>query len=66
MSSFDTTGWKFELHERVRKKSGSWWKGQVVGFYSTEDNLRGYCVQLLVAHGPVQIYPESALEKDDE
>jgi len=46
----------------VRKKSGSWWEGRVVGRYSTEQTPDGYCVQLDRPNGPVQIYPASALE----
>lgn len=46
----------------VRKKSGSWWEGRVVGFYSTEQTPIGYAVQLDKPNGPVQIYPEGALE----
>lgn len=55
-------GWAFKLGQRVRKHSGSWWEGRVVGFYSTEQTPRGYCVQLEQPNGPVQIYPEKALE----
>jgi len=46
----------------VRKKSGSWWEGRIVGTYSTDQTPVGYCVQLDKPLGPVQIYPESALE----
>ncbi|WP_430439041.1 hypothetical protein [Shinella sp.] len=54
---------KFAIGDRVRKHSGSWWEGRVVGFYSTEQTPSGYCVQLdMVPNGPVQIYPEAALE----
>jgi len=58
---------KFQMGDIVRKKSGSWWEGRVVGFYSTEQTPDGYDVQLVVpgiAHPsmPVQIYPGSALE----
>jgi hypothetical protein len=58
------TGWKFAAGDRVRKRSGAWWEGKVVGFYSTYDTPRGYAVQLQTRNdnGPVQIYPESALE----
>ena len=59
-------GWKFALGDRLRKRSGSWWEGKVVGFYSTTQTPRGYAVQLQTRddNGPVQIYPESALELD--
>lgn len=53
----------YNMSDRVRKHSGSWWVGKVVGFYSTEQTPKGYCVQLdQFPNGPVQIYPESALE----
>jgi hypothetical protein len=55
-------GWAFAEGDLVRKKSGSWWEGRVVGTYSTEQTRRGYAVQLDKPFGPVQIYPESALE----
>jgi hypothetical protein len=52
-----------DANQRVRKKSGSWWEGRVVGAYSTKQTPVGYCVQLdTVENGPVQIYPASALE----
>ncbi len=54
-------GWAFAEGDLVRKKSGSWWEGRVVGTYSTEQTPRGYAVQLDKPNGPVQIYPESAL-----
>lgn len=54
---------RWVLGTRVRKKSGSWWEGTIVGTYSTEQTPIGYCVQLdNVPNGPVQIYPETALE----
>lgn len=55
-------GWAFAEGDLVRKKSGSWWEGRVVGTYSTTQTPRGYAVQLDKPFGPVQIYPESALE----
>lgn len=54
-------GWKFPMGARVYKPKGSWWEGRVVGTYSTPDTPRGYCVQLELNHGPVQIYPEETL-----
>ena len=56
--------WEFGLGDRVFKPKGSWWEGKVVGFYSTMQTPRGYAVQLQTRddNGPVQIYPESALE----
>lgn len=58
--------YKFQPGDRVRKHSGSWWEGRVVGYYSTKQTPRGYCVQLDVPNGPVQIYPEAALEPTGE
>lgn len=55
--------WAFRRGEKVRKKSGAWWEGIVVGFYSTTQSARGYAVQLENVYGPVQIYPETALER---
>lgn len=55
-------GWAFAEGDLVRKKSGSWWEGRVVGTYSTKQTPRGYAVQLDKPFGPVQIYPETALE----
>lgn len=55
-------GWAFAEGDMLRKKSGSWWEGRVVGTYITEQTPRGYAVQLDKPFGPVQIYPESALE----
>jgi hypothetical protein len=56
-------GWKFKLGDIVYKHTGSWWCGQVVGFYSTKQTSRGYAVQmqLPLENGPVQIYPEHML-----
>lgn len=55
--------WAFSCGDLVGKKSGSWWEGRVVGTYSTKQTPRGYCVQLDKPNGPVQIYPEHALER---
>lgn len=57
---------RFTLGSRVKKRTGSWWEGKVVGFYSTEQTPIGYCVQLdCVELAPVQIFPEAALEPAD-
>lgn len=53
--------WEFKIGDTVRKKSGSEWTGKVVGFYSTDLTLRGYCVESLHHRNSVQIYPEKAL-----
>lgn len=58
----DKVNRQFAIGDRVYKPKGSWWEGTVVGFYSTADTPIGYCVQLDRDHGPVQIYPEAALE----
>lgn len=55
-------GWRFRFGDKVYKPKGSWWEGYVVGFYSTVQTPRGYAVQLEISNGPVQIYPEDALE----
>lgn len=57
----DTTGWAYQLGDRVTKRSGSSWTGPVVGFYQTELTPRGYCVKSENERGNVQIYPEAAL-----
>jgi hypothetical protein len=54
---------RFVLGDRVRKRTGSSWHGTVVGTYSTKLTPRGYCVESVLEHGSVQIYPEAALEK---
>lgn len=54
---------KFSLGDRVRKHSGSWWEGRIVGTYSTLQTPEGYCVQFERENGPVQIYPAAALER---
>jgi len=61
MSHFDNHT-KFELGDRVRKTKGSDWRGRVVGFYSTDLNPEGYCVESDAHPGSVQIYPAAALE----
>lgn len=63
MSLGNITGSKFKLGDKVYKPYGSWWEGTVVGFYSTQQTPVGYCVQLDMPNGPVQIYPEKALER---
>lgn len=57
--------WEFSYGDLVRKKSGQWWVGHIVGTYSTRQTPRGYAVQLKKLNGPVQIYPEHALERDE-
>ena len=54
---------KYDLGDRLRKKSGSSWQGRVVGFYSTELTPIGYAIESEREKGSVQIYPEAALER---
>jgi dihydrofolate reductase (trimethoprim resistance protein) len=53
----------FGLGDRVRKKSGAAWQGQVVGWYSTNLTPEGYAVESEAHPGSVQIYPVAALER---
>ena len=53
---------KFKHGDRVKKKSGSQWQGEVVGFYSTTLTPEGYAVESETHKGSVQIYPVNALE----
>lgn len=53
---------KFHLGDRVQKRSGSSWRGKVVGFYSTNNNPVGLCVESEYEPGSVQNYPEAAFE----
>lgn len=52
----------FQLGQTVKKKSGSQWEGEVVGFYSTTLTPEGYAVESSTHKGSVQIYPAAALE----
>jgi len=54
---------EYSVDTYVRKKSGAFWEGTVVGHYSTEQTPDGVAVQLFGwPNGPVQIYPAAALE----
>lgn len=53
---------KFQIGDYVSKTKGSWWEGYVRGFYQTEDNEDGICVQLDKPCGPVQIYPSALFQ----
>lgn len=53
----------FRLGDRVRKKSGAAWQGQVVGWYCTKLTPEGYAVESECHPGSVQIYPVAALER---
>lgn len=52
----------FRPGDRVRKKSGSQWQGEICGFYATELTREGYCVESEMHANSVQIYPVTALE----
>ena len=54
---------QFKIGDAVRKKSGSQWRGYVVGWYSTDLTPEGYAVESATERGSVQIYPAAALEK---
>lgn len=56
-------GAQFGLGDRVRKKSGAAWQGQVVGWYCTKLTPEGYAVESESHPGSVQIYPAAALER---
>jgi hypothetical protein len=56
---------KFNIGDLVYKVRGSKWRGQVVGWYSTELTPDGYAVESSSESGSVQIYPASALELDE-
>ena len=62
MSIENQSGKKFKQGDRVRKKSGSEWQGNIVGWYSTELTPEGYAVESETHKGSVQIYPANALE----
>lgn len=57
---------RFHLGAYVRKRSGAFWEGSVVGHYTTAQTPDGIAVQLFGwIDGPVQIYPAAALELCD-
>ena len=51
----------FRRGDLVKKRSGSHWRGRVVGEYSTELTPEGYAVESDYHQGSVQIYPVGAL-----
>ncbi len=53
----------FFIGTMVKKKSGSEWKGRIVGWYSTALTPEGYAVESTSHKGSVQIYPVTALER---
>ena len=56
----------FRLGDRVKKIKGSEWHGIIVGVYSTELTPVGFCVESEREKGSVQLYPEHALELNQE
>ncbi len=55
-------GPRWRLGDYVAKKSGSSWRGRVVGGYSTDTTPNGYVVESWYERGSVQLWPEAALE----
>lgn len=53
---------KFQIGDPVYKRSGSEWRGCIVGTYSTKLTPEGYAVESSYERGSVQIYPAAALE----
>lgn len=51
--------------DRVKKRSGGSWHGDVVGYYRTALTPEGYVVESAYEPGSVQLYPVSALETWD-
>jgi hypothetical protein len=51
----------FQRGDLVRKKSGSSWRGRIVGDYSATWTVDGYNVESLFEPGNVQVYPAAAL-----
>lgn len=51
---------QFKLGDFVEKKSGSSWRGTVVGTYATTLTPEGYAVESSTETGSVQIYPAKA------
>lgn len=58
----NTSTWKFQLGDPVKKISGSDWEGKVCGFYTTEQTEHGYCIESKYHKNTWQGYPEKALE----
>lgn len=55
---------KFFLGDKVCKKSGSQWRGTIVGAYQTDLTQEGYAIESDTEKGSVQIYPASAIVHD--
>lgn len=56
----------FRFNDKVSKVKGSHWRGRIVGWYSTSLTPEGYAVESSLEFGSVQIYPASALERNDK
>lgn len=61
MPIYPPTHTKFRHGDCVQKKSGGYWRGHVVGWYTTSMNNEGYAVESMYEPGSVQIYPAAAL-----
>jgi len=57
---------KWNIGDKVKKKTNSSWRGTVCGFYSTKHTPEGYCVESSFEPGSVQVWPLAALEDWDE
>lgn len=63
MQEITATGFEWAIGTKVRKKSGSQWRGTVVGFYTNPPHTdEGYNVASDYEPGNVQVYPRRALE----
>ena len=62
MNTLPSTHFNFHLGDKVKKRSGSRWRGTIVGWYRTALTLEGYAVESAFEPGSVQIYPVDALE----
>jgi dihydrofolate reductase (trimethoprim resistance protein) len=54
---------EFPLGTQVRKKKGSHWRGNIVGYYSTTLTPQGVAIESKYEPGSVQIYPVVAIER---
>lgn len=52
----------YEYGDYVTKRSGSRWRGRVVGWYSTSTTPCGICVESANEPGSTQIYPQRAFD----
>lgn len=66
MPKYPPTHTTFRHLDYVMKKSGSSWRGRVVGWYSSSLTPEGYAVESMYKTGSVQIYPAVALVRMSE